>query len=123
MPLLCSRRRMLHRMVNANKRLHRSSSSFVAAVVQAAPVFMDKSATTAKACDLIAASAAKGASVVAFPESFLPAFPYGAWHHGVKRNMAFHRELFLNACTLDDPCVSTVGAADKDDLVRLLRAS
>ena len=46
---------------------------FVAAVAQAAPVWMSKSATTRKACDLIQKASAQGAKVLAFPESFIPA--------------------------------------------------
>ena len=76
-----------------------ASTSVVAAVVQAAPVFMDTRATAAKASELIGDAAALGASIVAFPESFMPAFPYGAWHHGVKRNMAFFRSLFCLAAS------------------------
>ena len=72
---------------------------------------MDTKATAAKACTLIGDAAAQGASIVAFPESFMPAFPYGVWHHGVKRNMAFYRELVLSACALDGPEVSQVAAS------------
>ena len=46
---------------------------FVAAVAQAAPVFMNKAATTRKACDLIRRAKQDGASILAFPESFIPA--------------------------------------------------
>ena len=45
----------------------------VAAVAQAAPVFMNKAATTRKACDLIRRAKQDGASILAFPESFIPA--------------------------------------------------
>ncbi|HEY3316720.1 MAG TPA: carbon-nitrogen hydrolase family protein [Bacillota bacterium] len=47
------------------------------AVVQAAPVIMDRKATTEKAVDLIARAAASGARVIVFPEAFIPAYPRG----------------------------------------------
>jgi nitrilase len=48
---------------------------FKAAAVHAAPVFLDKLQTTKKAISLIREAARAGAAVVAFPESFIPAFP------------------------------------------------
>jgi nitrilase len=51
---------------------------FKAAAVHAAPVFLDKTATAAKAAALIREAAAAGAALVAFPETFLPAFPMWA---------------------------------------------
>jgi predicted amidohydrolase len=50
-----------------------------AAVVQAAPVFLDREATVDKACDLIARAGAQGAEVIAFPEGFIPTHP--VWYH------------------------------------------
>jgi nitrilase len=44
----------------------------------AAPVFLDKQATTKKAISLIREAAAAGAEIVAFPETFIPAFPVWA---------------------------------------------
>lgn len=73
------------------------SRRFTAAVVQAAPVWLDLEATTTLACERIAAAAADGARLVAFPESFIPAFPYGVWHHGLVANMDFHRRLHAAA--------------------------
>lgn len=54
---------------------------FKAAAVHAAPVFLDKRATTEKAVSLIAEAASKGADLVVFPESYIPGFPVwaGLW--------------------------------------------
>lgn len=52
---------------------------FKAAAVQAAPVFLDTDATVDKACSLIAEAAGNGASLIAFPEVFISAYPYWNW--------------------------------------------
>lgn len=48
-----------------------------AAVVQAAPVLFDRTATTQKACQLVAEAARNGAQVILFPEAFISAYPRG----------------------------------------------
>src|ERR1700730_1991302 len=52
---------------------------FVAAAVQASPVYMDRKATIEKARRLIVEVASKGAKLVAFPEAFVPGYPYWNW--------------------------------------------
>jgi nitrilase len=53
------------------------SSPVKVAVVQAAPVLFDRTATTAKAIQLIQEAAAQGAQLLLFPEAFIPAYPRG----------------------------------------------
>lgn len=48
-----------------------------AAVVQAAPVVLDREATTEKVCQLIEAAAQQGAELILFPEAMIPAYPRG----------------------------------------------
>ncbi|WP_459708784.1 carbon-nitrogen hydrolase family protein, partial [Paraburkholderia sp. 2C] len=48
------------------------------AAVHAAPVFLNKRATVAKAVSLIREASRNGAQLVAFPESYIPAFPVWA---------------------------------------------
>ncbi len=53
--------------------------TFKIAAVQAAPVFMDREATVAKAHKLIAEAAQNGAQLVVFPEAFIPTYPDWIW--------------------------------------------
>jgi aliphatic nitrilase len=48
------------------------------AAVHAAPVFLNRAATVAKAVSLIREASRNGAELIAFPESFIPAFPVWA---------------------------------------------
>ncbi|HEX3506272.1 MAG TPA: carbon-nitrogen hydrolase family protein [Xanthobacteraceae bacterium] len=52
---------------------------FKAAAVQSSPVFLDAGATVDKAVSLIREAARHGAKLVAFPEAFVPGYPYWNW--------------------------------------------
>jgi len=49
---------------------------FTLAAIQAAPVYFDREASTAKACQLIEQAAQKGADFAAFGETWLPGYPF-----------------------------------------------
>ena len=83
------------------------------AVVQAAPVFLDRDATVAKACRFIEEAADLGAQVIVFPECYVPAYPhwfnfYAAEHPLIMR---FYRELFKNSVVVPSPATDQIGQA------------
>jgi nitrilase len=76
---------------------------FKAAAVQAAPVFFDTNATVDKACSLIAEAARNGASLVAFPEVFVSAYPYWSWVMSPVEASPLFERLCLSAIEVPGP--------------------
>ena len=87
-----------------------------AAAVQAAPVFLDREATTEKACSLIREAGAHGARVIAFPEGFIPAHPiWFHFHSGTDATATrLSTELFKNSVEIPGPAVTALAAAARD---------
>ncbi|MBL4853105.1 MAG: carbon-nitrogen hydrolase family protein [Robiginitomaculum sp.] len=55
------------------------NNSFKAAAVQAAPEFMDRAGTVKKTIALIESAASNDASLIVFPETWIPGYPFWAW--------------------------------------------
>jgi nitrilase len=53
---------------------------FIAAAVQAAPVFLDRDATVERAVRLIEEASGEGARIVTFPEAWIPGYPSWIYH-------------------------------------------
>lgn len=87
---------------------------FTVAAVQAAPVFLDTSATVAKACRLIAEAAAGGAQLIAFPEVFVSAYPYWNWTMTPVQGGAWFERLYRSAIEVPGPEVSALCTAARE---------
>jgi len=90
-----------------------------AAVVQAAPVVLDRDATVEKACRLIREAAADGARLIVFPEAYIPAYLWGLGL-GTKigsRTPAGRRtwaRYWANAVEVPGPETDAIGRAARD---------
>jgi nitrilase len=65
------------------------------AIVQQAPVFLDRAATLAKAVAAVDEAAAAGAGLVVFPEAFVPGYPAWLWRLRPGGDMAITDQLHL----------------------------
>lgn len=87
---------------------------FKAAAIQAAPVFLDTPATIDKACSLIAEAARNGAAIVAFPEVFVPGYPYWNWITDPVTGSAWFEKLARAAILVPGPEVDALRRAARD---------
>lgn len=87
---------------------------FRAAAVQASPVFLDADATVAKAAALIKEAAANGANIVAFPEVFVPGYPYWNWITDPVTGSAWFEKLAKAAILVPGPEIDVVRQAARD---------
>ncbi len=91
---------------------------FIAAAVQASPVFMDLDATVSKTVDLIAEAAAAGARLIAFPECWIPGYPLWAWLDSPAWAMQFVQRYSDNALVVDSDQMRRIqSAAKQHDIV------
>src|SRR5215210_1288211 len=83
------------------------------AAVQAASVFLDREASTEKACRLIREAGKNGARIIGFPEGFIPAHPVWYHHHPATGAIAnkLAVELFKNAVEIPGPQTGALGDA------------
>ena len=101
----------------------RVTAPFKVAVIQEAPVFLDRDATIDKACHLIGEAAAAGARLVAFPEAFVPAYPDWVWVLAARERKALgalYAELVANAVSVPGPATERLGRAVQDAGVQLV---
>jgi nitrilase len=86
------------------------------AVIQQAPVFLDRAATLARAIDAMHEAAAAGAALVVFPEAVIPGYPAWVWKLRPGADMGLAERLHAR---LRAQAVSLAG----DDLLPLRQAA
>lgn len=84
------------------------------AAVQATPVFLDRDATTEKACALVKEAAAAGAELVVFPEAFIPTYPDWVWRVPAWGDGRFTDRLRDQAVDVPGPVTARLGEAARD---------
>jgi aliphatic nitrilase len=84
---------------------------FRAAACHTSSVFLDAPKSAEKACDLIAEAARNGASLIAFPESFIPGFPVWAALQAPIMSHGFFRAFSAQALWLDSPELTKIRMA------------
>jgi nitrilase len=82
--------------------------------VQAGPVFMDRDATVDKACRLIREAGRKGARLLAFPEAFIPAYPYWSRYLPPLLSARYTKELIKQAVQVPSLATERLGQAARD---------
>src|SRR6266851_2975038 len=90
------------------------------AVVQAAPVFLDLDATVDKTIALIEQAAAQGAKLIAFPETFIPGYPWQIWLGAPAWAIGrgFVQRYFDNSLSYDSPQAEKIRKAVKRGKLR-----
>ncbi|WP_420737871.1 carbon-nitrogen hydrolase family protein [Bradyrhizobium japonicum] len=87
---------------------------FRAAAVQASPVYLNPGATADKAASLVREAAANGAKLVAFPEVFVPGYPYWNWITDPVTGSAWFEKLAKASVLVPGPEVDAVRKAARD---------
>jgi nitrilase len=97
--------------------------AIVVGAVQAAPVFLDRDATVEKAIALIREAADEGASLVAFPETWIPGYPSWIYHAAEwdePRSKRTFARLLANSVQVPSPATEALCAAARDAEVALV---
>jgi nitrilase len=89
-------------------------SAVTVAAVQATPVFLDREATLDKACALVAEAAGRGASLIVFPETFVPTYPDWVWRAPAWADGPFIELLYEQSVAVPSPATLRIGAAAQD---------
>jgi len=93
---------------------------FIAAAVQAAPAFLDLDGSVAKTIALIDEAAARGATLVAFPEAWIPGYPWWVWLDSPAWGMRFVQRYHDNSIVADGPEMAAIRAAARRNHVHVV---
>lgn len=95
-------------------------SKFRAAAVQAAPIFLDLDGTIDKAISLIEEASRNGASLIAFPETYLPGYPWHIWLDSPAWGMQFIQRYFDNSLVYGSIQAERLAKAAKDNEIMVV---
>ncbi|MGV1988623.1 carbon-nitrogen hydrolase family protein [Agrobacterium sp. 22-221-1] len=96
------------------------TAQYKVAAVQAAPEFLDLGKGVDKAISLIEQAASEGASLVAFPEVWLPGYPWWIWLDSPAWGMQFLERYFANAMEVGDANYEKLQKAAADNGIHLV---
>lgn len=92
---------------------------FKACAAHVAPVFLDAPATVQKACSIIAEAGRSGAQLVAFPESYIPAFPVWAAVQAPIHNHELFKRLAAESVEVPGPEVQQLCDAAREHAIHV----
>jgi nitrilase len=98
----------------------REHPKFRAAAVQTSPVFLDLDATIDKCVGLIEEAARNGASLIAFPETFIPGYPWFIWLDSPAWGMQFVQRYHDNSLVYGTPEADRLSRAAKDNAIMVV---
>ncbi len=93
---------------------------FKAAAVQAAPAFLDLDAGIAKAVRLIREAGGNGARLIAFPECWIPGYPFWIWLDSVPWGLQFLQRFHDNAMAANGAEMETIQRAARDHRIHVV---
>lgn len=93
------------------------SIKFKAAVVQAAPVFMDLDASIDKALVLIERASQEGAKLVAFSETWFPGYPWWIWLAPAAHNVQYFQRYHENSLVVGSEQFQRIADAARENSI------
>jgi nitrilase len=84
------------------------------AVVQAAPVVLDRARTLSRVCEFVANAAEQGSRLVVFPEAYVPTYPFWVWYLAPREHARLgelHAALVDQAVSIPGPELAPVQEA------------
>jgi aliphatic nitrilase len=89
------------------------TAPYKVAAAHLAPVFLDREKTVAKACSAIEEAARNGARLIAFPESYIPAFPIWSALRAPIYNHEYFERLCASSLLINGPEIAKLRATAK----------
>lgn len=84
------------------------------AAVHAASVFLDREGSIEKASKLIAEAGKAGAQLVAFPEAFVPGYPFWIWTHTPRNGAPLFVDFYANSVEIPSAATDALCQAAKE---------